>query len=315
MEKLDLLDKKILYELDCNGRATYSQIAKKVRTSKATVKYRVERLIEKKIIIGFHAVIDSALLGYLVCRLNIRLKNCPPDIEKNIINYLMEDNKVYVLFKVNGPYHIVLGIKARNAWTLRDFWDKFNNKFFQYIHSSSLSIILDYTEFSRSYLLPKQTEKKQFITLKSPGTYKIDETDQKLLDYLLKKGRSQLVDIAKHLGKSTMVVRHRMKTLEKNKIIVGYRALLNHEKLGYYYYKVDCFLSSKKNFKKLRTFVLSHPNIVYTEKSLITADFEFDLEVEDFMEFTRIMESFKSKFPEDILDYNYYSLVKGYKLF
>ncbi|MDD5023071.1 MAG: Lrp/AsnC family transcriptional regulator [Candidatus ainarchaeum sp.] len=315
MSNIDTFDRKILYELDCNGRTTYTQIAKKLRSSKTTVKYRVERLIRENIIIGFNAIIDFSLLGYSIYRINIRLKNCPPEIEKSILDYLISQNNIYVLFKVNGPYHLVLGVKAKNIWELNLFWEGFNNQFFNYLHSSHLSLVFDYIEFTRSYLLPTPKDKAQFATLKKIENYELDEIDYKLLDYLSKNGRTDLVELSKKLGKSAMVIRHRLKNLQKNKIIIGFRAMINHEKLGYQYYKVDMILSSKKNFKELKQFILSHPNVVYTEKSLITSDFEFDLEVKDFLEFTRIMESFKSKFPNDIQDYTYYSLVKSYKLF
>lgn len=315
MDDIDLLDRKILYELDCNGRASYSQIAKVVRSSKTTVKYRIEKMLKEKLILGFHTVINIGLLGYSLYRVYIKLKNCPPDKEKEIIDYLIKENKVYVLFKVNGPHHLVLGVKSKNIWDFKEFWDKFNNSFFDYLGSKHISILTDYIEFSRSYLLKEPKEKKQFITLKKPDNFKIDEIDNKILDYLSNNGRASLIEIAKHLGKTVMVGRHRLKSLEKKKIIVGYRATLNHEKLGYHYYKVDMNLSSNKNLKQIRQFILSNSNVIYTEKSIITADFEFDLEVKDFIEFTKIMDSFKAKFPDDIRDYNYYSLVKGYKIF
>ena len=41
MDKLDLKDKKILYELDLNARQTDNQIAKKVGMSRDSVRYRI----------------------------------------------------------------------------------------------------------------------------------------------------------------------------------------------------------------------------------------------------------------------------------
>ena len=53
--------------------------------------------------------------------------------------------------------------------------------------------------------------------------------------------------------------------------------------------------------------------MIYTERSVISSDLEFDIEVENFEEFIKIMNSFKEKFPEDIKDYAYYSRIKNYK--
>ena len=58
MTKLDLKDKKILYELDLNSRQSFHQIAKKVGLSKDSIIYRVNKLKQDGIIKQFHTVID-----------------------------------------------------------------------------------------------------------------------------------------------------------------------------------------------------------------------------------------------------------------
>ena len=50
---LDLKDKKILVELELNSRRSNNQIAKKVNLSKEVVKYRIDRLLEKGVILRF----------------------------------------------------------------------------------------------------------------------------------------------------------------------------------------------------------------------------------------------------------------------
>ena len=54
--KLDKKDKKILYELDKNARATCSAIAKKVMLSQEVVYSRINRLEQKDIIKNFQTV-------------------------------------------------------------------------------------------------------------------------------------------------------------------------------------------------------------------------------------------------------------------
>ena len=47
MIKLDLKDRKILYNLDINSRQTFKELARKVGLSKDSVKYRIDKLVEK----------------------------------------------------------------------------------------------------------------------------------------------------------------------------------------------------------------------------------------------------------------------------
>ena len=53
MEKLDLKDRKILYHLDLNCRQSNAQIGKKVGLSKQVVDYRIRRMEDERIIIGY----------------------------------------------------------------------------------------------------------------------------------------------------------------------------------------------------------------------------------------------------------------------
>ena len=50
IEKLDLKDRKILYQLELNCRQSNTQIGKKVGLSKDVITYRIKRMEEKGII-------------------------------------------------------------------------------------------------------------------------------------------------------------------------------------------------------------------------------------------------------------------------
>ncbi|MDH3191482.1 MAG: Lrp/AsnC family transcriptional regulator [Nitrosopumilus sp.] len=60
-----------------------------------------------------------------------------------------------------------------------------------------------------------------------------DETDKKILKNLIVDARLSARQLALKLGMSTVTILTRIKKLEKAKIIKGYTAVLDHEKLGY----------------------------------------------------------------------------------
>jgi len=62
---------------------------------------------------------------------------------------------------------------------------------------------------------------------------KFDETDEKILKNLLVDARLSARQLAIKLGMSTVTILSRIKKLEKEKIILGYTAIIDHEKLGY----------------------------------------------------------------------------------
>ena len=60
-----------------------------------------------------------------------------------------------------------------------------------------------------------------------------DKTDEKILKNLMMDARLSARQLALKLGMSTVTVISRIKKLEKEKIIKGYTAIIDHEKLGY----------------------------------------------------------------------------------
>ena len=61
----------------------------------------------------------------------------------------------------------------------------------------------------------------------------LDETDERILKNLLVDARQSARQLALKLGMSTVTVLSRIKKLEKEKIIQGYTAIIDHEKIGY----------------------------------------------------------------------------------
>ena len=61
----------------------------------------------------------------------------------------------------------------------------------------------------------------------------LDGLDYKILEHLSSKGRATWSDLANILGLSAPSTAERVKRLEENGIIVGYRAILNYKSLGY----------------------------------------------------------------------------------
>ncbi len=71
MIKIDLKDRKILYQLDLNSRQSLTQIGKNVGLKKDVVSYRIKRLQDEGVIKNFWTVINTFKLGYNVFRIYI----------------------------------------------------------------------------------------------------------------------------------------------------------------------------------------------------------------------------------------------------
>ncbi len=102
---------------------------------------------------------------------------------------------------------------------------------------------------------------------------RLDETDAKILKALTLDARLSSRQIAKRCGVSIGTVLSRIKKMEKEGIIEGYSALLDHEKLGYELTVVSEITVSKGRLLEMENEIARLQNVccVYDVTGLIDA--------------------------------------------
>ena len=80
--KLDLFDKKIMFELERDSSKPVSAIAKRIKRSKEFVNFRIHRLEKEKIILGYSAIVDMSKLGYFTFRIYLKWQNMTEEQKK-----------------------------------------------------------------------------------------------------------------------------------------------------------------------------------------------------------------------------------------
>jgi len=101
----------------------------------------------------------------------------------------------------------------------------------------------------------------------------LDETDVKILGVLALYARLSSRQIARQCGVSIGTVLSRIKKMEKEGIIKGYSALLDHEKLGYELTVVSEITVSKGRLLEMENEIARLPNVccVYDVTGLLDA--------------------------------------------
>src|SRR3989344_2927099 len=114
MIKLDVKDKRILFELDRDCRQSNSEIARKVGLSKQVVGFRIQKLVENKVISSFFAVIDISKLGFTIHKNFLRLQNMTKEKEKEFIKYAKNYQDVVWASSCDGRYDFVFSTWAKD---------------------------------------------------------------------------------------------------------------------------------------------------------------------------------------------------------
>lgn len=118
-EELDSLDKSILRILQEDGRASYSEIARRIGVPESTVRLRVKKLLERGIIRKFAALINPFKAGYSIVAF-IAVDTEPGKV-KEAAEKLSKLPEVDVLGIATGAHDILMQVTVRDLKELEDF--------------------------------------------------------------------------------------------------------------------------------------------------------------------------------------------------
>jgi DNA-binding Lrp family transcriptional regulator len=136
---IDNLDEKILNTLLENSRLSYRQIAKRLKTSVATIMNHVKSLEEKKVIKRYTAEIDYYKIGYdIKVFIQLRIsKGKLFEVEKKIAQH----PSVFAVYDVTGDYDAVMIARFKTRQSLDKFLKEIQT--YDFVERTHTSFILN----------------------------------------------------------------------------------------------------------------------------------------------------------------------------
>ena len=121
--------------------------------------------------------------------------------------------------------------------------------------------------------------------------------------------------MAMKLEVTPKTVTKKIKELEKSGVIVGYRTMFDMDKLGYQYFKVHISVQNMDEVKerRIKRFLLEHPNIVYDNEILGGHDIEIEVQVPSLNDLREVLDKMKEEFSGTIKNYTYMLFYKEHK--
>jgi Lrp/AsnC family leucine-responsive transcriptional regulator len=313
MEKIDLKDRRILYELDIDSRQSFRNIGRKVGLSKDVVASRVKKLKEKGIILRFFAYYDILQLGFNFLRFYFKFQYVTPEIKKEIINHFMNDDKVNNLFSTEGSYDLGVLMKVENISDIYPLWRNTLEKYGDYFSMQVFSAYMGELIYGHGFLLDGIENLQRAPLRKNLGKVKIDAFDLEILKLLVVDSRIPTVEIAKKLKSNVTTINARITRMVKLKVILGFSVELDLEKLGYQAWKVDFYLSEYTKLNEIVKYLEKNPLLYCVDYTIGYADLELEINVKDISQLHDIIEDLHSKFPKIIRNYSFFRGVKFYK--
>lgn len=310
--ELNSLNRKILYELDTNSRQTNTEIARRLRIDKSIVNYRIKNLIRRKIIEEFYTVIDTTKLGYEGYRGYFKWQYMKPEIEKQIIKFMVKSPLTWWVGSIEGEWDLGFVVWAKNVYELRKFWMQFMSKYQKYVIRYLLTPYTRVYDYSFGFLSDKKEKKMRVIG--GPERVLISDKAKNILRIFGENARMSNTEIAKRTGYTPGIVKYQIRRMIKDGIIKGFRVKINTEKIGYFLYKINFRLKDQTKYDDMLAYASSHPNIIYVDETIGFADFEAEILVSSYRDFQKILREMKSIFSDKIREANYFVYSRAHKI-
>jgi selenocysteine lyase/cysteine desulfurase/DNA-binding Lrp family transcriptional regulator len=309
---LTTLDKQILTELDLDCRLTTQDLSKKIKEPRKTIEYRLKKLENDKIIQGYITSINPNNMGYLMFKVYLQLDNIPEE-RNRFYNFLRGQKNIYWLGICDGAFDCVFAIISK---TLEEYYLEINNilsRFKHIIVDQVLGIMVDTIQFNKKYLYDAAPR----AYIKFGGDTEqvgLDSTDYEILSLIANDAKISYNKLSEILNLNLDVLKYKIKRMEELKIIIANRININLEKLGLQFYKTFIYTKalSQEDEWMLIDWANNNANTVYYIRSIAPWQIELEFVVKDYAQFNKIMNEFRSEFPQIIKHYKHLMMIDEY---
>ena len=119
---LDAVDRKIMDELQANGRMTNAELAERVGVAASTCIARVRNLVSRRVITGFTASVDPRAMGLdLEVLVSVTVRSGARQRIAEMSDELRALPEVMQLFFLGGVEDFIIHLAARDSDHVRDF--------------------------------------------------------------------------------------------------------------------------------------------------------------------------------------------------
>ena len=301
MKKLDIIDRKIILQLDTNARIPFSQIAKKLCIGKNNVQYRVKKLVEEGIIKKFVTQFSLGALGMFLGKIYVQLSGFDKIKEELMYSYLMSDKRISWIAKSEGRWDLMIGCYVTSIKQLNNIKQDFFKKYEKFIASYDVVFLVEGYTSQRTYLLDKKIVPRKIEKFIGDKKTDIDKKDLRIIRLISGNGRFNYLDIAQKTGLNIKTVQKRIKELEKNGVIQGYTTFINTERIGYNFFKLCIYLQNyETKMSSFLKYCMELPNVVHIIESMGPWEVELEIETESMEDFYNLTHQIRNEYSDII---------------
>ncbi len=295
---LDLIDKKLLVELDKNARVSAAALSRRLRLPKETVNYRIKRLFASGHIQYAYTLVNAARLAHTHYKVFLKFRPLSRTTLDAIITYIRRQQSCANLRVLDGEYDLVFLTVHESPESLQRFFTSFQQLFGAELLVRSVHLVTASHTFSS---VVAGLQEGRTLLHGEPSSVRIDALDRALLSAISRDARARLVDLARLLGEPPQTTRYRLRRLEREGVIAGYAVALDRDKFRRVFVQVDVLLKTSARLSSIIEFFGRSGTCLFAYELLGRYDLSFELSVEGEREFRRLLDEFTGLFLDEVL--------------
>lgn len=307
---LDSYDKKLLHELDKDATLSLKELSKVVRKSKQFVSYRLKRLENEGLILGYSAVVDVTAIGFFCFRVYVDLQHMTQESTVKFVKRIQHFPEVVQVNLLRGRYDVALYVVVPELMQFRELWDKILLEYKSQIKSHLVFTYAPIYNFSKPFTKNFRLRSVKGIGLAKSQT--INSSDWKLLELYSKNVRRPYLELATELGVSSYYVKKRITDFISQGIISGTGIDLNPHVIKNKFYTISLSLVSMDVLDNLYKYCSSQKQVYQINRVIGGDDFEIKVMIKDKEELLDLIDRIKKRFLGKIKDDSYFSFIPLY---
>jgi DNA-binding Lrp family transcriptional regulator len=285
--RLSTKERKILAALSLSPLSDGAALAKTLGMHTANVQYSLRSLQEREIY-SIRPFINQMLLGYEDLAVFMNLAAMRPERREKVMSEIVTSPMVSWCSQLIGDYELVVGVLTTRINELATFFDYLRKDGGDVFSNRAIVPRIAYHQYIRKGIMPTiRVPAPLSITDSIKGGLSkpivLDELDKKILRSLANAKGSSRRELARELSIPPSTLLHRIRSLEKSKLIAGYFLQLDSRHLGMQDYRllVECRSLTTALRKKLELCCRQHPSVYFLVEDLGPYDFEIGISAPD----------------------------------
>ncbi len=303
--KLDNYDLRLLHELNKNSRMRISDLSKSLKLPKATVNFRIKRLIKRGVIRWFYSVYNVSQLGYSYSLIFVSFNGIAESRGTEIIQFLRRSPFVARLIECEGQHDLILYVLSRNHYELQNFIANLKEKY-------GKDLTIDVNAVVQSHHFSGDVSNTLTLQHVEQGHTELDNVDKIIIATLALGARTRLITLSQLTGTSPQVVKYRIKKLEEQNAIRGYRADINWEKLGFTSHLLFVNFNSPARAARMMAYFREKGICLSATELVGTYDVVVHLLHPTDKPLRELVGEFKRNFLEDVASYTIHTILNDY---